>query len=64
MAFPVFEKKEDIPKGFEADYEEKEGKFHPKVPDVTARRPRSRQNASGRTTKESQGRRGEQTLAE
>jgi transposase-like protein/predicted DNA-binding antitoxin AbrB/MazE fold protein len=34
MAFPVFEKKEDIPKGFEADYEEKEGKFHPKVPDV------------------------------
>src|SRR3954471_11067735 len=34
MAFPVFEKKEDIPKGFEDDYEEKEGKFHPKVPDV------------------------------
>jgi predicted RNase H-like nuclease (RuvC/YqgF family) len=35
MAFPVFEKKEDIPKGFEDDYEEREGKFHPKVPDVT-----------------------------
>lgn len=35
MAFPVFDKKEDIPKGFEEDYEEKEGKFHPKVPDVT-----------------------------
>lgn len=35
MAFPVFEKKEDIPKGFEEDYEEREGKFHPKVPDVT-----------------------------
>src|SRR4051812_14208920 len=34
MAFPVFDKKEDIPKGFEDDYEEKEGKFHPKVPDV------------------------------
>jgi hypothetical protein len=35
MAFPVFDKKEDIPKGFEDDYEEREGKFHPKVPDVT-----------------------------
>src|SRR4051812_13771930 len=35
MAFPVFEKKEDIPKGFEEDYEEREGKFHPKIPDVT-----------------------------
>jgi hypothetical protein len=35
MAFPVFDKKEDIPKGFEEDYEEREGKFHPKVPDVT-----------------------------
>jgi hypothetical protein len=51
MAFPVFEKKEDIPKGFEDDYEEKEGKFHPKVPDVKARRRRSRRNASGRTTR-------------
>ena len=38
MAFPVFEKKEDIPKGFEDLYEEKDGKFSPKVtevPDVT-----------------------------
>lgn len=35
MAFPVFEKKEDIPKGFEEDYEEKEGKWQAKVPDVT-----------------------------
>jgi hypothetical protein len=35
MAFPVFDKKEDIPKGFEEDYEEREGKFHPKIPDVT-----------------------------
>jgi dsDNA-specific endonuclease/ATPase MutS2 len=35
MAFPTFDKKEDIPKGFEEDYEEREGKFHPKVPDVT-----------------------------
>jgi hypothetical protein len=35
MAFPVFEKREDIPKGFEDDYEEREGKFHPKIPDVT-----------------------------
>jgi hypothetical protein len=38
MAFPTYEKKEDIPKGFEELYEEKEGKFSPKVtevPDVT-----------------------------
>lgn len=38
MAFPTYEKKEDIPKGFEELYEEKDGKFSPKVtevPDVT-----------------------------
>jgi len=38
MAFPTYEKKEDIPKGFEDLYEEKDGKFSPKVaevPDVT-----------------------------
>lgn len=34
MAFPTYEKKEDIPKGFEDLYEEKDGKFSPKVPEV------------------------------
>ena len=34
MAFPTYEKKEDIPKGFEELYEEKDGKFSPKVPEV------------------------------
>lgn len=36
MAFPTFEKKEDIPKGFEDEFEEKDGKWQAKVPDVTA----------------------------
>lgn len=34
MAFPIFDKKEEIPKGFEGDYEQREGKWHPKLPDV------------------------------
>ena len=34
MPFPTFDKKDDIPKGFESEYEEKDGKFVPKVPDV------------------------------
>ena len=34
MPFPTYEKKEDIPKGFEDLYEEKDGKFSPKVPEV------------------------------
>jgi hypothetical protein len=29
MALPVFDKKESIPAGFEDEYEEKEGKWHP-----------------------------------
>jgi actin-related protein len=31
--FPVFEKQADIPKGFVDDYEERDGKWHPKVDD-------------------------------
>lgn len=35
MPFPTFEKKEDIPKGFESEFEEKDGKWQAKVPDAT-----------------------------
>jgi seryl-tRNA synthetase len=33
MPRPIFEKKDDIPKGFEDEYEEKDGKWHPKPVD-------------------------------
>jgi hypothetical protein len=34
MSFPVFDKAGDVPKGFEAAYEEREGKWHAKIPDT------------------------------
>jgi hypothetical protein len=34
MSFPVFDKVGDVPKGFEAAYEEREGKWHAKIPDT------------------------------
>lgn len=34
MPFPTFKKKDEIPKGFEAEYEERDGEWHAKVPDV------------------------------
>jgi len=41
VARPIYDKKDDIPKGFENEYEEKDGKWHPKpdpvVADLTAR---------------------------
>jgi hypothetical protein len=33
--FPVFDTQDQIPEGFRDDYEERDGKWHPKVPDVT-----------------------------
>ena len=36
MPFPTYEKKEDIPEAFLSEYEEKDGKWHAKVPDVTS----------------------------
>lgn len=35
MSFPTFDKKDDIPKGFESEYEERDGKWHPKAADDT-----------------------------
>jgi len=38
MPLPVFDKQDDIPQAFRSEYEEKEGKWHPKpppAPDVT-----------------------------
>src|SRR5690349_2317783 len=35
MALPTFAKKEEIPKGFEEAYEEKDGKWVPKAPDTS-----------------------------
>jgi dsDNA-specific endonuclease/ATPase MutS2 len=38
MPFPILEKKEELdalPEGIKSEYEEKDGKWHPKVPDVT-----------------------------
>jgi hypothetical protein len=34
MSFPVFDKAGDVPKGFEGAYEEREGKWHAKIPDT------------------------------
>lgn len=33
MPRPVYDKKDDVPKGFEDEYEEREGKWHPKAAD-------------------------------
>jgi hypothetical protein len=35
MAFPTFDKQEDVPEAFREDYEEREGKWHPKIEDVS-----------------------------
>lgn len=35
MPLPIFEKQDDIPEAFKSEYEEREGKWHPRVPDVT-----------------------------
>jgi hypothetical protein len=34
MPLPVFDKQEDVPEAFRPEYEERDGKWHPKVPDV------------------------------
>jgi len=36
MPFPTFKTKDEIPKGFESEYEEKDGAWHAKVADTTA----------------------------
>lgn len=35
MPLPIFDAESDIPELFRPEYEEKDGKWHPKVPDVT-----------------------------
>jgi hypothetical protein len=35
MPFPIYDSQDDIPEAFRGEYEEREGKWHPKVPDVT-----------------------------
>jgi hypothetical protein len=35
MAFPTFKTKDEIPKGFEGEYEERDGAWHPKAPDTS-----------------------------
>ena len=34
MAFPTYKKQEEIPEAFRSEYEERDGEWHPKVPDV------------------------------
>jgi hypothetical protein len=35
MPFPIYDTQDEVPEAFRAEYEEREGKWHPKVPDVT-----------------------------
>jgi hypothetical protein len=35
MPFPTYAKQDEIPEAFRSEYEEREGAWHPKVPDVT-----------------------------
>jgi hypothetical protein len=64
MAFPVFDKKEDIPKGFEDLYEEKEGKFHPKIPDVTKQQTALDRGTNGLSDEKKERTKAENALAE
>lgn len=34
--FPIYDAADDVPEAFKSEYEEREGKWHPKVPDVTS----------------------------
>lgn len=57
MPFPTYAKKDEIPKGAEDVYEEKDGKFVPKLPDVakletTIETLRSEKKAAEKTAKE------------
>lgn len=67
MPFPTYEKKEDIPKGFEDLYEEKDGKFSPKVaeiPDVTKLTTALDTERTQRTEEEKARKKAERELAE
>lgn len=67
MAFPTYEKKEDIPKGFEEMYEEKDGKFSPKapeVPDVTNLNSALEKERLARETEEKARKKAEKDLAD
>lgn len=35
MPFPIYDTEDAVPEGFRTEYEERDGKWHPKVPDVT-----------------------------
>lgn len=67
MAFPTYEKKELIPPGFEDLYEEKDGKFSPKVaevPDVTNLNTALKNERTRAETEEKARKQAENTLAE
>ena len=59
MAFPIFEQQADIPKGFESEYEEKDGKWVARVPDVgklesTLEKVRAEKKDAEKATREAQ----------
>jgi len=59
MAFPIFEKQADIPLGYESEYEEKDGKWVARVPDVgklesTLEKVRAEKKDAEKATREAQ----------
>lgn len=64
MPFPIFDKKDDIPKGAEDVYEERNGKWHPKIEDVTPLKTAIEKERSDRKKAEDQAREASEKAAD